>query len=175
MVTPQMPTAPQQIAVLEALQRGPSCLHEFGPVAYVARNRVGDLRRLGWRIVASPCRRHAHHGRVAEYRLVREGAQNPEPGMRASGTRPHVPGSPYSAFPEAGPSSVSQLRSGPGVAPLGGGAAPNPVPNGMGGAGHGAQGDPATPFGTLSGHETARAVLTPELFPAPYERGGAAL
>ena len=72
---PTMPTAPQQIQVLEALRQGPSCLHEFASVAYVARNRVGDLRRLGWTITAVPCRRHAHRGRVAQYELVQEGGK----------------------------------------------------------------------------------------------------
>lgn len=69
-MSPIEPTAPQQIQVLAALRRGPSCLQEFGSVAYVARNRCGDLRRLGWNIVAVPCRRHPHRGRVAEYRLL---------------------------------------------------------------------------------------------------------
>ena len=69
-MSPAEPTAPQQIKVLEALRRGPSCLHEFGSVAYVARNRVGDLRRLGWNITAVRCHRHPHRGRVAEYRLL---------------------------------------------------------------------------------------------------------
>jgi len=67
---PTEPTSEQQKRVLAALRIGPSCLHEFGSVAYVARNRVGDLRKLGWNITATPCRRHGHRGRVAMYTLV---------------------------------------------------------------------------------------------------------
>ena len=68
-MNPTEPMGRQAIMVLAALRRGPSCLQEFGSVAYVARNRVGDLRKLGWTISAVPCRRHPHRGRVAEYRL----------------------------------------------------------------------------------------------------------
>ena len=68
-MNPTEPMGRQAIMVLAALRRGPSCLQEFGSVAYVARNRVGDLRKLGWTISAVPCRRHPHRGRVAEYCL----------------------------------------------------------------------------------------------------------
>jgi hypothetical protein len=48
---------------------GGSCLKDFGEEAYTARNRVGDLRKLGWIIDADICHEHRHSGRVARYYL----------------------------------------------------------------------------------------------------------
>ncbi|HUY10576.1 MAG TPA: hypothetical protein VMW80_14235 [Candidatus Dormibacteraeota bacterium] len=79
-VIPIQPTAPQASRVLAALRRAyphGSCLRDFGAEAYTARNRVGDLRRLGWKIAATRCFRHAHSGRVSEYRLVEEVGTGP--------------------------------------------------------------------------------------------------
>lgn len=103
---PIEPTAPQAVRVLAALRRGPSCLREFGQESYTARNRVGDLRKLGWTITAVPCRRHAHHGRVAEYRLVQEGGKAEVTVTREderTSQQPGAPtpvGAPLNLFPE---------------------------------------------------------------------------
>lgn len=105
-MSPIEPTAPQQIQVLAALRRGPSCLQDFGSAAYVARNRCGDLRRLGWHITAVPCRRHAHHGRVAEYRLPEgaygeiDGSPATDPPLTSGAAEVSPTAAPLGLFPE---------------------------------------------------------------------------
>jgi len=48
-----------------------ACVADFPPsVAYVARNRVSELRRAGLDIRSARCRVHRHAGSVARYTLV---------------------------------------------------------------------------------------------------------
>lgn len=63
-----VPSRKQQL--LAKLREGPACLDDLSPeLGHTARNRVGELTRDGWSISSRRCRRHAHDGQVAEYRL----------------------------------------------------------------------------------------------------------
>jgi hypothetical protein len=72
---PIEPTAQQHqlqrvLLALRQAHPGGTCLRGFGAEADTARNRVGDLRKLGWDIIAGVCKEHAHSGRVARYYLL---------------------------------------------------------------------------------------------------------